>query len=244
VLTALVGIFVTQNASAFEFGTPSSEHPHRSRQDFALEFRFGPYRPNVDKEPALQDAGKTPFADTFGKKQRLMIGAEFDWQTYRIPGVGTIGPGIGVGYIKMSREAKTLSGEESGDTMSLGIVPMWLVGVLRADVLWRSFGAPIVPYGKAGLGYAFWWAPNTSGVPKVNSVRGRGGSFGTQFALGLAFALDALDPSAARTMDITTGVNNTYLFAEWYWLTLNGFGSDSALHVGANTWTAGLAFEF
>jgi hypothetical protein len=45
-------------------------------------------------------------------------------------------------------------------------------------------------------------------------------------------------------MDNATGINNTYLFLEEYWLTLDGLAQTNALHVGTNTWSAGLAFEF
>ena len=86
--TGLVG----RDAAAFEFGTPAQEHPSRSPQNFAFELRFSPYRPQIDEEESLN--GKTPFADAFGDKPRLYIGAEFDWQIFRIPYVGTIGPGV------------------------------------------------------------------------------------------------------------------------------------------------------
>jgi hypothetical protein len=63
-------------------------------------------------------------------------------------------------------------------------------------------------------------------------------------AVGLAFALDAIDRGASREMDNIIGINNTYVYAEYYWLNLNGLFQDKALYVGTNTWAAGLAFEF
>ncbi|MCL2778917.1 MAG: MXAN_2562 family outer membrane beta-barrel protein [Polyangiaceae bacterium] len=233
----------TSVASALEFGTPASEHPGRSAQNFAIEVRVGPYKPQVDSEPAL--GSKTPYNTSFGSAFRILPALEFDWQTLRIPGIGTIGPGVSIGYTRMSADSVTLSGRPSGDTTSLSIIPMTLVGVLRVDVLWRKFGVPLVPYGKAGLGYALWTASNTGGTSDANGVKGEGHSLGTNFALGLAFSLDAFDTYAARNMDIATGINNSYVFVEAYRLTLNGFGSSSTLRVGSgNTWTAGLAFEF
>lgn len=234
------GFFFSTNAHAF--GTPESQHPYRSAQNFALEIRFSPYTPQIDDDPSL--GGKTPYQQNFGTTPRLLPSLELDWQTFRIPYIGTIGPGVGIGYTRMSADSLTVSGEKSGDTTALEILPMWAVGVLRVDALWRDAGIPLVPYGKAGLGLAFWRASNTGGTSSVNGQSGKGHSLGTQFALGIAFALDVFDRGASRNMDASTGINNTYVFAEAYWLTLNGFGSKDTLHVGSNTWAAGLAFEF
>lgn len=243
---AATALAASSNAHAVEFGTPASDHPYRSAQNFALELRFSPYKPQIDEEPGLTG---TPFASTFGDSRRLMMALEFDWQTFRIPGIGTIGPGVGVGYTTMGADAVTSSGRPSGDTTSLSIYPFWGVAVFRADALWRNLGFPLVPYAKAGLGYAIWSASNTGGTSEAKDrsgalVSGKGGSWGTQFALGLSFALDAIDQGASRNMDNATGINGTYVFFEAYWLSLNGLGQSNALRVGTNTWAMGLAFEF
>ena len=240
-LTLATVLAVPSVAGAVELGTPEQDHPYRSAQNFALELRFGPYKPQIDDEPGLTG---TPYKDVFGTMPRLLIGMELDWQTLRIPHLGTIGPGLGVGYTSMGDSVKTKSGRESGDKTDLDIYPFWAVAVLRADVLWRDLGFPIVPYGKVGLGYALWRASNTGGTSNVDGVSGKGGSFGTQLALVAALGLDALDLGASRNLDNATGINGTYLFVEAYWLALNGLGQSHALHVGSQTWTAGLAFEF
>lgn len=232
-----------RDARAIELGTPASEHPHRSAQNFALELRFSPYRVQVDEEPALK--GATPFADAFGTSPRLYFGLELDWQTFRIPFVGTIGPGLSAGTVSMSRTARTKrSNEESGDEYSLTIHPFTLNAVLRADALWRDRGFPLVPYGKLGLGMALWDASTTGGTSSFGGVSGKGTTWGTNMALGISFALDAIDQGATRNMDNAIGINNTYVYAEYYWLNLNGLGQERALYVGSNSWAAGLAFEF
>lgn len=242
VVVAGAALTLPAQASAMEFGTPASEHPFRSRQNFALEFRFGPYYPQIDDEPGLTG---TPFKNTFGDGGKFFIGAEFDWQTFRIPHLGTIGPGIGLGRVSMSRKSVTASGRESGDETTLSIYPFWLVGVFRADVLWRDLGIPIVPYVKAGLAYALWRASNTGGTSQdANSVSGKGHSWGTNLAVGVAFALDAIDQGASRNMDNAVGINNSYVYFEGYMLGLNGIGQSNALRVGTTSWTMGLAFEF
>ncbi len=233
----------SSDARAVELGTPATEHPFRTAQNFALEIRVSPYYPQVDDDPNLH--GAKPFENNFGTKARVLIAFELDWQTFRIPHFGTVGPGVGVGSVSMSRTVQTATGRTSGDETSLAIYPFWGVAVVRADVLWRDFGFPLVPYAKGGVGLGVWRASNSAGTATSDTgVAGKGKSWGTNFALGVGFALDAIDPGASRNMDNATGINNTYIFLEAYWLTLDGIGQSRALHVGSNTWSAGLAFEF
>jgi len=242
-VVAIAAFAAAGDAAAFEFGTKEQRHPYRSSQHFALELRFGPYKPAVDDEPGLRG---TPFADSFDTNARLYAGLEFDWQTFRIPYVGTIGPGLSVGTVSMSRRAKTKTNppQDSGDDYGLTIYPMYLSAVLRGDVFWREAGVPLVPYGKVGIGYGIWRATSTGSTSKFGGISGRGGTWGTHFALGLGFPLDALDRGASRNMDNAVGINNTYFYAEYYWLTLNGIAQSKALYVGTASWVMGLAFEF
>ena len=241
-LAAAALILTASDASAVELGTPATEHPFRTAQNFALEIRVSPYYPQVDDDPKLN--GAKPFENNFGNKARVLLSLELDWQTFRIPHLGTIGPGVGVGSVSMSRSVETVTGRTSGDETSLSIYPFWGVAVLRADVLWRDYGFPLVPYAKGGLGLGIWRASNSAGTARQDGVTGKGKSWGTNFALGVGFALDAIDKGASRNMDNATGINNTYVFLEAYWLTLDGIGQSKALHVGTSTWSMGLAFEF
>ena len=241
---AAAGVLLSaSDASAIELGTPKTEHPFRSAQHFALEIRVSPYYPQVDDDPNLN--GQKPFDNNFGDKARVLLALELDWQTLRIPHFGTLGPGIGVGSVSMSRSVQTATGRTSGDETSLSIYPFWGVAVLRADVLWRDLGFPLVPYAKGGVGLGIWRASNAGGTARTaEGVSGKGKSWGTNFAVGLSLALDSLDRGASRSMDNAIGINNTYIFLEAYWLTLDGIGQSRALHVGTNTWSTGLAFEF
>jgi hypothetical protein len=216
-----------------------------SPQHFAFELRFSPFTPDIDSDPALH--GQTPYALAFGTPSRLLIAAELDWQAARIPHVGTIGPALGIGYAWAERPAflaPPLMGF-SGETTTLQIFPMYAVGVLRADVLWREVGIPLVPYAKLGLGMAFWRASNTLGTSHYQGASGLGHSLGTQLALGLGLSLNVFDEYAARSFDESMGVNGTYLFAEWSRSDLNGLWfQQDPLRVGGTYWTFGLAFEF
>jgi hypothetical protein len=222
-------------------------HRYESPQHFALELRFLPYSPDIDSDPAL--GGKTPYKDTFRSFGRLMVGLEFDWQALRIPHLGTLGPGVAAGYTKMNANAsftmEHAGTTESAETTSLEIIPTYVVAVLRADVFWREAHVPIVPYAKAGIGYAFWRASNTLGTSSSNGVSGTGGSLGTQLAIGVALNLNPLDAYAARNFDEAMGVNNTYLFGELMRADLSGLGfQQHPLRVGESSWVVGLALEF
>jgi hypothetical protein len=227
-----------------EFGAYGGlEQPgqHQSPQNAAIEVRLGPYPPRVD-----EDVNGTPYADVFGDSKRWMFGLEVDWQALRIPHVGSFGPGLGWGYTSMSAGALLTdgSGGRSQQETSLSIMPFYLSAVLRVDVLARDMGIPVVVYGKGGIGYALWWVGDGDETAETDDgVTGRGSSYGLEYALGAMFLLDVLDEGAAIEFDEVAGVNNSYIFIEWFSSHLNGFGSGDQMNVGTSTWVLGLAIE-
>jgi hypothetical protein len=211
-----------------------------SPQHAAFELRIGRYRPNVDHE----FLNVAPYDQTFGSKNHYSVGFEIDWQALRIPFVGTLGPGVGLGYTKMTAASfLTRDMTRAGEDSSLTIFPFYAVAVLRADVVARETPIPLVPYAKLGVGAAIWTVGSGNGTASANGVKGTGLSYGPQFALGGMFLLDALDPNAAKEMDNDVGINNSYFFMEWYASNLDGFGSGKQMQVGTSTWALGLAFE-
>jgi hypothetical protein len=208
----------------------------------AVEIRVGRYVPRIDEE----FEGADPYRHVFGTKNRYSIGVEVDWQALRIPHFGTLGPGFGLQYTKLSgrgfqTDNPSVRAEEE---TSLTIFPLYAVGVLRADVLARETPIPLVPYGKFGLGAALWSVGDGDGTARADDDSvGRGTSYGLQMALGAMLLLDVFEPDAAVELDATTGVNNSYVFLEWYVSNLDGFGSGNQMRVGTNTWVLGLALE-
>jgi hypothetical protein len=214
------------------------ERPPESPQRFALELRFGPYRPSIDDDFTSSPG---PYETVFGTDSRFLFGIEFDWQLLRIPMLGTLGPGLGWGYTRMNADATLQStGEPSAEKTFISIMPMYGVAVFRVDVLARETPLPFVGYVKAGLGYGIYWTGNDL------ETQARGHTWGTHFALGGMLLLDAIDEHASIEIDNEWGINNTYFFFEWMRSDLNGFGTTedhSVMRIGTHTWVLGLALE-
>ncbi|HEY6077966.1 MAG TPA: MXAN_2562 family outer membrane beta-barrel protein [Polyangiaceae bacterium] len=241
---ALPCLFISASARAQgtdEFGSYGKKRGAQSEspQDAAVELRFGPYEPEVDSE-----LGSTPFQDTFGDKNRYLFGFEADWQLFRIPHFGTLGPGFGMGVTKFTAKAPFTDGSGTSNTDTrIWILPMHLVAVARADVLVKDFGIPFVPYAKLGFGYGMWWTNDGGKASEVDGVKGKGGSYGLTYAGGIMFLLDILDEDDAVTADGITGINNSYIFGEWYRPQLDGFGAEGIMNIGSSSWIVGLAVE-
>jgi hypothetical protein len=226
-----------------EFGAYGIPREGRSEspQDAALELRFGRYRPEVDDE---FNGAKTPFHDAFGNANRYEFGLEVDWQLLRIPHFGTLSPGLGWGLTKFTAKAPFTNGAgPSDEDTRLWIMPMYLVGVARLDMLERDLKIPFVPYAKLGLGLSMWWASDGQKSATWHGISGKGLSYGLTYAAGLMFLLDVLDADDAKSADGITGINNSYVFAEWFRPQLDGFGKSGVLDLSSNSWVLGLAME-
>lgn len=211
----------------------------RSGQTVAFEARFGPYRPGVDH--ALPGH---PYKDIFGDSTRWQVGFEVDWQAFRIPRTLSLGPGLGWAFTQSSAKAPLTSGDGlSAENTTLAVMPMHLVAALRVDWLADHTVFPLVPYAKAGLGYALWWSNIGDSATRVDGQVGKGSSYGYVVAVGMMLRLDPLDPQTAATADASLGINHSGLFIEYFKSNLNGFGSATTMEVGTSTWVAGLVLE-
>lgn len=248
------------------FGRDSSVSRHESVQAFALEIRGGPWYPSVDGEFGN---GRHPFRDMFGSDQRVLLGLEFDWQALRLGPVGSLGLGVGWGYTgasavspltesPMSSDPAQWSRPSDGQSTRLTVMPGYLIGVFRLDVLARRTVIPIVPYVKFGVSYAYWWVTNGDNLARRSLALSPGAratdtdldqaatglSLGTHLALGAMVRLDIFEPRAQRAWDLAMGVNHSYLFFEYVRSDTNGLGSRPQLHLGYESWSTGLAIEF
>lgn len=267
IAAAALAASIALPASAQTFGV-HDRRPFESPQNFAFELRFGPYVPAVDSE----FTNVHPFQDIFGapptfntQLPRVMASIEFEWQAVRVGPVGQLGIGASVGYTSVFEKAP-FSDHMTGtpamwsrgtEDTGLSIIPATLHLVARFDGLARRYRwFPIVPFVKAGLAYGFWWVSNGAGTVHVNNTQDAvGGSLGWHAALGAALMLDVFEPRLARGWDQSEGVNHSYVFFEYNFTDLAGFGGRPQLNVGnfstaggsstpVGSWVIGLALEF
>ena len=218
----------------------------------AFELKFGPYTPNVDKEPGLDGS---PYSTVFGNDTMFLTMIELDIQFLRFRGIN-FGLGGGLGFMQAYTKAQTVSGADSADYTVLNVMPFVLLGVVRVDVLASELHIPLVPYFKGGLNWYLWWilgggkTASFTDPETGRSEKASGGTPGWQISPGLAIQLDGFDRMSARTFDNELGVNHSYLFFEYTHAVVEGlFGGDnmylSPTNIGSNgTWMIGLALEF
>lgn len=211
-----------------------------SPRNVMVELKFGPFRPEVDRE----FRGKTPWADAFGQSQFLMTQLELDWEFFTKVGVLALGGTIG--YSRAQGHSRTPDGEKAEDSTSFHLLPLSLSLIYRFDWAAHRYSVPLVPVVKGGMDGWFWWA--TNGVGQVSrsqdEVAGRGLTFGGHVSVGLMFLLDVLAQGMAKTFDNELGVNNSYLFAEYRWSWIDDFGSSKSIRLSYRNFLAGIAFEF
>jgi hypothetical protein len=213
--------------------SPLKESP----RNWYLELRFGPYHPDVDSEFSARGSTARPFDLTFGSSQRLMSQVELDRELYHRGGTWAVGVGAGIYRASAASLAADLV-TRTGDDTSLRLIPLSISAVYRADSLHQRTRFPLIPYAKLGLDCSLWSINDTA---KTSSMSGA--TYGWHAAAGISLDLSFLDPDAAHTMDMETGVNQFGLFFEGAYYALDNFGSGSALHVGDTTWLAGLLLE-
>lgn len=240
------------------YGRPQDDVNYESPQNWAFELRFGPYYPQIDSAPGLTGA---PAAQALGTSHRIMVGIEGDWQALRLGKIASFGPGFGMGYTVLSQPALygpgpggelpsagsgIVVGAPSPMSSTLKIWVQWVDAVLRLDALDRMFHVPVVFTAKLGMGQALWWADkgNLVGRDPNTGTIGHGRSWGPTWALGAMFDLNFMQPERARRLDAISDINHMYIFAEWYQLKLDGFGSSTQLRVGDSDWVIGYALEF
>jgi len=230
----------------------SSAEQYRSEKSWAMEFRMGPYRPDIDGESRFSNLPEEqrPHQLYFGSKQRLLTQAELDYQIFN--GFGSLALGVSAGYFRETAKAfiestaDTAKPVASGDGTRLMLLPTSLALVYRFDVAAVRWGIPVVPYAKAGLDWVYWSITNGNGqiANDGKGGKGKGDATGYHTAAGLSLLLDVFDQGAAQEFDAETGVNHTYIFVEVAHYVLNGLGSKAQPRLGDTTWSAGFMFEF
>jgi hypothetical protein len=199
--------------------------------DWGFELGISLYRPAVDSEFSN---GAHPYADTFGSSRHLLSEAELD--RYLARRFGTWGVGLRCGYYKVTGAAFYADGKTpSGDETSLRLIPLSLSGFYRADELPGLRSVPLIPYVKAGLD-GVWWTETSTG----ESASPTGFTPGWHVAAGIVLGLNFL---GVGNNNATALPDPFALFFEWNYAAINGLGFGNKLHVGDNTWFAGVVFD-
>lgn len=210
---------------------------------FAVELKFGPYKPDVDKEFG---SAAQPYRDIFGKGLGVMSQATFDFEFLKKHGV--LGVGGTLGFFTRSGKALLADGTASGDYTDLFLMPLVLQLVYRWDYLAERWRVPIVPYVRAGIVYALWWVTAGDGNLARFGDGGKkayGGTWGYQINAGLSLLLDLLEPGSSKRLDSETGINHFYLFAEFVHSRIDNFGASDKMRLGMNIgMLAGITVEF
>lgn len=231
-----------------------------SPQRFAVEIKFGPYLPNVDKRAG---SGLGPYATVFGEtddmgvaidqpKQGLYSVLGFEWQFVDLAGPLSIGTTVGffrdtADAIITEPTADATTIRSSADSAAFSVIPVTLLLGYRFELMADRWRVPLVPYARGGVGYGFWIATKGARNDRTTNEAGedsRGGTWGWQANLGLMLRLDFIERAAGLELDRAVGINHTYLFGEWQFSRLDGFGSDTSMVVGDDTYLLGLAVEF
>jgi hypothetical protein len=195
----------------------------------------GPYRPDLD-------AGlpSRPFSTVFGRSRPWLFrfGLSYDVTHY----FGSLEVGLQTGYLTKSGFAKTDTGAASSDETALRIIPTSATLTYRFDYLADRFNVPLAPYGRVAFERYNWWTTNANG-----GTAKYGATNGWSAALGLALMLDFFDPTLSRELDMETGINHTYVFAEARKTKVDDFGSSKSWDLsddGKFAYALGILFVF
>ncbi|MBI2373583.1 MAG: hypothetical protein HYV07_06245 [Deltaproteobacteria bacterium] len=235
---ALASALVFLVASSADASLPGS----RDEVSLGFELRGGPYLPEVGNDSSTV-AGSSAFVDVFGSRPNPLYSVGLDLLLYR--GIGTAGVGGTFGFMQfVGRGVYADSGAISHDTTVMNLMPLSLEAFYRFDWLAEELDVPFVPYVRGGLAYHVWWVTTGTGdVARSGDSIGQGGTFGLVGRVGVAFVLNVIEPSAARSLYESTGIRSTSIFGELLAADVAGFGS-GALELSDQTWNAGLYFEF
>jgi uncharacterized protein (TIGR03382 family) len=221
-------LFDEKKDSAFAESRPPTPG---SAPEWGVQLGISLYRPDVDSE--FKD-GSRPYADTFSSSRHLLSFAELD--RYLLRRFGTWGVGLRGGYYRASAAAFLPDGvTRSGDQTRLRLIPFSLSLIYFANGLPGLRTIPLIPYAKAGLDGTVWTASSTGQGSSHTGL-----SMGWHATAGLLLGLGWIGSSPSGANDIAAPCA---LFFEWSYAAINGLGMSNALHVGDNTWFAGIAFD-
>jgi hypothetical protein len=263
-------VFAAILVTVMAFGSSAAAQSN-SEVSGNVNLKFGPYYPAVDEE--FSDATPFADAFGSNSRVLGQLDAEYYlWQGHGKLGLGvTVGYTnfTGSSQIQGTGEDSGGNGGDGGDgsggdgggdngggdgssddsvnleeETKFRVFPLGLIASYRWDYLVEELNVPLALKGEAGLDYYLWRVKDGSGdISEADGQKAAGAVPGYHLAGRVEFLLNAVDPETAAAFDLSWGINRTYLFGEYNFSKVDGFGSDS-LRLGDSTWKIGLAFEF
>ena len=205
----------------------------RSPRTGAFQFKLGSYYPLMRNEAGLKVAD--PFQEFFDGRSLLLF--ELEGQRFLYQGYGSAGLSFSAGYGERYAEGFLADGvTRGGEKTGLQVWPLSLGAFYKLDYPAERWGIPLVPYAEASLRFIPY---RLAGTP----LNQKGGKRGYGLTAGLQLMLDFLEPGLARNLDSDTGVNHSYLFAEYTHAEVNNFGK-GGLDLSSQGWMFGLALDY
>ncbi len=222
-----------------------------------FNLKFGPYYPSIDEE---FDGNTSPFEASFGSNARVL--GQISGEYYLWQGHGKFGVGAQAGYTNFTGTSE-IQGGGGGDGSDGGdgggssdegvtieeetkfrVFPLGDIATYRWDHPVEEWNIPLAAKVEGGFDYYIWRVKDGGGdISRADGTKAAGGVPGFHLAGRLEFLLNIIDPETAASFDMNWGINRTYLFAEYNYSNIRGFGGDH-FRLGDSTWKAGLAFEF
>jgi hypothetical protein len=214
---------------------PASSLAGESPRVGSFDLVAGPYRPSVDAGLSAR-----PWSALMGRNRPWLFrfGLSYDVTHY----LGSLEVGLQTGYLTKSGFARTAVGTASSDETTFRMIPTSATLTYRFDYLADRFNVPFAPYGRVAFERYNWWTSGaTGGTSKYGATNG------WSAALGLALMLDFFDPTLSRELDMETGINHTYVFAEARKTKVDDFGSSKSWDLsddGKFAYALGILFVF
>ena len=200
-----------------------------SPENFGLELRVGIFTPLN-----LGDAFSS--GAYFGNDVGPHLSAQVHYFPFRIPYLGLIGVGIGLGWSQWDTETP---GGVAAERNVFEILELQAMLAWRIDTLARELNVPLVLTPKLGFEFNRWLtSPGDATNPEPS-----GWSIGPRFAGKISLELDFLEPRAARQLDEEWGINHSEVFFELYY-SMAGDLLDDQLPISGWGWAAGIGFTF
>ncbi|MEM1413818.1 MAG: MXAN_2562 family outer membrane beta-barrel protein [Myxococcota bacterium] len=228
-LLAAAALGTSASASAQVYEDQYSDRyrqPYEDSENYALELRIGAYQPDANRN----------FQTVYGDQRGPLVGLELDFLPLRIPYVGRIGGGLSFEWAEYRANAcqDLACANRADERASFRIFPFGFMAVLRADVLARELGIPIVVTGKIGLDLI-------QARERVGSIETSSGvAVGLRWAVQVALELDWINPRAGRNLAQEWGINHSFFFFEAF-----GSTAENGIRVGDDiAYVGGLGLSF